>query len=452
MHDREGISLAKALRVERGSVVSFVGGGGKTTSMFRLAAELCAAGLRVVTTTTTHISKEQVHLAPASVSLDALDSLAARLDEHGHCLIIGAPDGKGRVFGASSQLIAALRDRPDIDVILIEADGSRSLPFKAPGKHEPVVPEITTILVPIAGLNSLGAPLDENHVHRSEIAAALAQAPLGSPITAETIARVLSHPEGGAKQLPAGAKLAPLLNKADTDAAVQQGGELAEKLLASPVVDTVAVSCMLREPPVVEAWTPVAGIVLAAGRAIRFGNAKQVLPWQDMTLVAHSARVALKAGLDPVIVVAGHEAEKVEKALAGLPVQLVFNSEFALGQSASLRRGIEALPQRTGAALMLLADQPLITAEMLRTIIRAHRRTFAPICVPVFEGLRGNPALFGRDLFRELGELQGDIGGRALFEKYSDAIAAVPASRAVLADIDTPEDYERLNGAAPITN
>jgi molybdenum cofactor cytidylyltransferase len=444
MHCKIGTSLAQALRVERGAVVSFVGGGGKTTSMFRLAAELCATGLRVITTTTTHISKEQVHLAPASVAIDDLSFLAARLDEHGHCLVIGAPDGKGRVFGATSDLIDTLRARSDVDAVLVEADGSRSRPFKAPGKHEPVVPAMTTILVPIAGLNSLGQPLDEDHVHRADLAAALAEESIGSPVTTNTIARVLSHPDGGAKLLPAGARLVPLLNKADTEAEVQQGRELAGKLLAFPIVDTAAISCMHSDPPVLEAWAPIAGIVLAAGEATRFGAAKQVMPWMGTTLVAHSARVALAAGLDPVIVVAGYEAEKVEKALAGLPVHVTFNPEFAKGQSASLKKGIEALPPRTGAAMMLLADQPLVTAGMIRTIVQAHRQTFAPICVPVFEGQRGNPALFDKSLFGELTDLRGDIGGRALFDKYSNAIISVPASREVLLDIDTPEDYDLL--------
>jgi molybdenum cofactor cytidylyltransferase len=446
MHYKIGMSLAKALRVERGAVVSFVGGGGKTTSMFRLAAELCAAGLRVVTTTTTHISKEQVRLAPASIVIDDLASLTERLDKHGHCLVIGAPDGKGRVFGATSELIAALSVRSDVDAILIEADGSRSLPFKAPGKYEPVVPHETTILVPIAGLNSLGQPLDEAHVHRSDIAAALAQAPLGGPVTTDTIARVLSHPDGGGKLLPAGARLVPLLNKADTEAAALQGSELAEKLLASPLVDTAIISCMVQEPPVLEAWSPAAGIVLAAGRSIRFGATKQVLPWNDTTLVAHSVKAALDAGLDPVIVIAGFEAEKVEKALAGLPVKLVFNPEFAAGQSSSVRKGIEALPPRTGAAMMLLADQPFVMDGMIRMIVQAHRHTFAPICIPIYEGQRGNPALFDKTLFRELMELRGDVGGRALFEKYSSAMASVPAGREAMLDIDTPEDYERLQG------
>ena len=251
-----GIPLVKALRAGRGDVVSFVGGGGKTTSMFRLAAELCAAGLRVVTTTTTHISLEQVHLSPASIVIDDLDSLTQHLDRHGQCLVIGPPDGKGRVYGASSELIAELRVRPDIDAILVEADGSRSRPFKAPGEHEPVVPENTTILVPIAGLNILGQPLDEDHVHRSEIAAALAQAPVGSPITAETVARVLSHPQGGAKHRPTGARLVPLLNKADTNDAIRQGGEVAEKLLAYSNVDAVIINSMQQNLSVLEVWVP----------------------------------------------------------------------------------------------------------------------------------------------------------------------------------------------------
>ncbi|HTY61306.1 MAG TPA: selenium cofactor biosynthesis protein YqeC, partial [Acidobacteriota bacterium] len=208
------ISLAKALRVKRGSVVSFVGGGGKTTSMFRLAAELSAEGARVVTTTTTHISKEQVRIAPIAITLDQIDLLTSCLNQHGNCLLIGPPDGKGRVYGASSELIAELHERPDVDVVLVEADGSRSLPFKAPGQHEPVVPETTTILAPIAGLNSIGQPLDEAHVHRSELAAALAQQPLGSAVSPQTLARVLSHAQGGGKNCPPDAHLVPVLNKA----------------------------------------------------------------------------------------------------------------------------------------------------------------------------------------------------------------------------------------------
>jgi len=247
-----GITLAKALGAGRGDVVSFVGGGGKTTSMFRLAAELCAEGLRVVTTTTTHISLEQVPLSPVSININDLDALARNLDRHGQCLIIGPPDGKGRVHGASPELIADLIARSGIDAVLVEADGSRSLPFKAPGGHEPVVPGNTTILVPIAGMEILGQPLDDDHVHRAEIAAALAQVPVGSSITAETVARVLAHPQGGAKLKPDGARFLPMLNKADTEDAIRQGSEVAEKLLEHSNVDAVIINCMQQNPSVLE--------------------------------------------------------------------------------------------------------------------------------------------------------------------------------------------------------
>jgi molybdenum cofactor cytidylyltransferase len=444
------ISIAKALRVTRGSVVSFVGGGGKTTSMFRLADELSSEGARVVTTTTTHISKEQVRIAPAAITLDEIDQLTARLNQHGHCLLIGPPDGKGRVYGASSELIAELHGRPDVDVVLVEADGSRSLPFKAPGQYEPVVPEATTILAPIAGLNSIGQPLDESHVHRSELAAELAQQPLGSAITPRTLARVLSHPQGGGKNCPPGARLVPILNKADSDEALQQANEAATSLLTFASVDTVVISSMQQDLPVREAWTRTAGIVLAAGQAKRFGDTKQILPWADTTLAAHSVRTALDAGLDPVIVVLGYQADRVEKTLDGLPIQLAYNSDFAEGQSTSLRRGLEALPHNTGAAVFLLADQPLISVDTIRAIVRAHRESFTPACMPVFEGQRGNPVLFDRTLFSELNELRGDTGGRELLEKYQDAVVAVPANRGVLIDIDTPEEYEKQKSGVRI--
>ena len=422
------ISLAKALRVGRGDVVSFVGGGGKTTSVFRLAAELSAAGLRVVSTTTTHISQEQVRMAPVSITLDEIDQLTTRLDQFGHCLMIGPPDGKGRVFGASSELVAALHARPDVDVVLVEADGSRSLPFKAPGQHEPVVPETTTVLCPIAGINSIGRPLDEAHVHRPELAAALAQQQLGTSITPQTLGRVLTHPQGGAKQCPEGARLVPMLNKADTDEAISYAEESAASMLAHASVDTVIISTMTQDLPVRQAWAHTAGIVPAAGNA---------------TCYREAARAALDAGLDPVIAVLSYQAEKVIAALAGLPVQLVCNQDFEAGQSSLLRKGLEALPVNTGAAVFLPAGQPFFTAEIIGALIRAHRQSFAPACVPVCEGIRGNPVLFDKSIFRELRELRCDAGERELLEKYCNDIVTVPADRRVLLDIDTPEEYER---------
>lgn len=249
-----GISLTDALRIEPEAVVSFVGGGGKTTSMFRLADELTAAGLRVVTTTSTHIAEEQIQLSPAYIHPEELPSLEKCLDRYGQCLVAGLPDGKGRVFNISPEIILDLKKRPDVDCVLIEADGSKSRPFKAPADHEPVVLDITTILVPVVGMNCVGKPLNDATVHRPEIAASLANVRVGSIITPETVARVLSHADGGAKGLPPGARLVPLLNKVDT-CDMRVAGETAEKLLKYPNVDSVLVGSVDRDPPVRKVWT-----------------------------------------------------------------------------------------------------------------------------------------------------------------------------------------------------
>lgn len=246
------MSLADALGVEPGAVVSLVGGGGKTTAMFRLARELAARGLRVVTTTSTHISREQVALSPAVVSTGDLSELGPLLDRHGQCLVAGAPDDRDRVFGSPPEEIALLAARADVDVLVIEADGSRSLPFKAPAEHEPVVHPLTTLLVPVAGLDILGAPLCEEHVHRASRAAALAGVPEGVPVTEEIVARVLAHPLGGGKGRPDGARFVPLVNRADDEAAAARGREILGLLVRCPGVDRALLCSLLRPDPVVE--------------------------------------------------------------------------------------------------------------------------------------------------------------------------------------------------------
>ena len=233
----------------------------------------------------------------------------------------------------------------------------------------------------------MGQPLDEAHVHRSELVAALSEQPLGSPVTAKTLARVLSHPEGGARQCPNGARLVPILNRIDTDADMPEAREAAETMLATESVCTVLLGCVRQNPPVREAWAHTAGIVLAAGQATRFGRAKQALhgtaqPWRPT-----AARTALAAGLNPVIVVLGYQAEMIEKSRADLPVQPVFNADFEAGQSTSLRKGLDALPSRHRAqALFLLADQPLITTRYPEGDRPNPQTSFAPACVPVLKG------------------------------------------------------------------
>ncbi len=253
-----GFSLSDALDMTGDEVVALVGGGGKTTAMFRLAREVVAKGGRAITTTTTHIFTAQIGLAPAHVpAADATpESVSAALATHRHVLVIGATDaGTGRAGGVSLDLFRSLRAWFPAVCILNEADGSRMRPFKAPAGHEPVIPVETTLVVPVVGADVFGKPLDADHVHRPELVSALSDVPLGTPITPEIVARVLTHPEGGRKGVPPSARVVVVINKVASLPDRKPAHETAERLLREPAIHSVVLTDMRGENPVLELCT-----------------------------------------------------------------------------------------------------------------------------------------------------------------------------------------------------
>jgi molybdenum cofactor cytidylyltransferase len=249
------VRLDEALDVSSGEVVAFVGGGGKTAAMFRLAREIAARGGRALTTTTTHIFGAQIAQAPVHVvAADATrESVAAALAIHRHVLVVGATDAEsGRAGGVSLDLFRRLRAWfPDV-YLVNEADGSRMRPFKAPAAHEPVIPAETTLVVPVVGADVFGQPLDAAHVHRPELVSALSGAPLGAPITPEIVAGVLAHPAGGRKSVPAGARVVVLINKVETLPDRKPARDTAERLLRERAVDAVLLAGVRGDDPVLE--------------------------------------------------------------------------------------------------------------------------------------------------------------------------------------------------------
>ena len=190
-----------------------------------------------------------------------------------------------------------------------------------------------------------------------------------------------------------------------------------------------------------DAPSRAAAIILAAGRSTRMGRNKMCEIFAGKPLVRHVAEAAIASRAGPVVVVTGHERERVEDALQGLGVTFVFNTDFAAGMAGSLKCGLRALPQETEAVVMLLGDMPLVSPSIIDALIDAFARqpTMSAI-VPVFGGTWGNPVLIGRMLFGEMAKLTGDRGARKFLEAHRDAVLelAVP-DEAVIIDIDTPE-------------
>jgi 4-nitrophenyl phosphatase len=188
-----------------------------------------------------------------------------------------------------------------------------------------------------------------------------------------------------------------------------------------------------------------AAIILAAGASTRFGQPKQLLDWGGVPLVAHAADEALAAGLVPVVVVLGCEAESVGAAVGERPVQVAMSWRWEEGLSTSVRAGLAALPPEAEAAILMQCDQPLLTASLLQAMVDRFEETGAAVVHPAHAGRRGTPTLFARRLFPELAALEGNVGGRAVVAAHPGEAATVEViDPDVLADIDTPADYERL--------
>ncbi|MCS0496009.1 molybdopterin-binding/glycosyltransferase family 2 protein [Ancylobacter sp. MQZ15Z-1] len=188
-------------------------------------------------------------------------------------------------------------------------------------------------------------------------------------------------------------------------------------------------------------------VVLAAGRGTRMPHAyKLTATVNGEPLVRRAVRAALASKQRPVVVVTGHEAEEVRRALAGLDVKFVHNPDFADGLSTSLKAGIAALPPKASGAVVTLADMPKVDAGLIDRLAEAlDDEAGTLVAVPVAEGRRGNPVAWSARLFPELAALSGDIGARHLIAAHAEAVAEVPVEGdAAFADIDTREELEAL--------
>ncbi|MGH6771270.1 MAG: NTP transferase domain-containing protein, partial [Xanthobacteraceae bacterium] len=197
-----------------------------------------------------------------------------------------------------------------------------------------------------------------------------------------------------------------------------------------------------REEPVAAGDHHIAAVVLAAGRSTRMGGPNKLLAEiGGKPLVRIAAEQAVASRADPVIVVTGHERERVEAVLADLNVRLIHNPDFATGLGSSLKAGIAAIPPEADGAVVCLGDMPQVDAALIDRLIAAFDpEKGALAAMPVIDGKRGNPVLWSRRFFPDLMAIEGDVGARHLIGRYGEAVVEVPLTgKAALTDVDTPE-------------
>lgn len=192
--------------------------------------------------------------------------------------------------------------------------------------------------------------------------------------------------------------------------------------------------------------TKIAGLVLAAGESSRMGRDKALLDYRGRTFLETIVSTLLEAGLHRIVVVLGHHAEQIQRAVRLGPAEVVINSDFGRGQTSSLQAGLAAL-ERDGpdAVVLCLVDQPTLSAATVRTLIQTFRQPSSAVVIPTFQSQRGHPVLISRALFKELKDLPPDHGANEVIRKYDGKTQFVGVDDpGILNDVDDPDSYRNL--------
>lgn len=428
-------------------LVAFVGGGGKTSLLFALGAAL--PGRRILSTTTriftAQMSRaEEVVFFTAEGAKDAEAKISEALDRLGICLVVGGVAGD-KAVGVPPELPGTWLARPDVDFVLVEADGSRLRPIKAPAAHEPVIPPETTLVVPVVGIDALDGRFADV-THRPEIAAELLGSVIDEQLSVGDVARLIAHPQGGLKGVPDGARVVPFINKVETAVQLNAARQIAQQLLHTPRIERVLLGATKTDQPVREVHQRVTAVILAAGEGKRMGQqTKQLLPWDSTTVLGQTIGNVPQTAVYQRLVVTGHEAAAVQQIAHSAGARTVHNPAYAAGEMlSSLQTAVRALDESVTAVLVLLADQPMVRPETMALLLEAYWQGRGDLIAPVFAGQRGNPVLIGRRFFAELLALPPGDAPRTLLRRHADQLHLVPVpTDDILRDLDSPEQYER---------
>jgi len=242
------MKISEILGLKEREIVSFIGGGGKTSLMFRLAEEI-PLQYNVIITTTTKIFQppaERFPLVLLGCGEQAEEELAGHLHSGLRPVVGSGLSDENKVEGVSSEQVSLLQHYADY--VLVEADGSRGLPLKGHLNYEPVIPRDTTVLVVVVGADILGKTLDSRHVHRPEIVSRLTGRKIGSIIDTDMIAELISHPEGMLREYPPDARVVLFINKIDLLPDPDEGYRLEKLVLGKKIEKVILGSAMSQDP------------------------------------------------------------------------------------------------------------------------------------------------------------------------------------------------------------
>lgn len=450
-------------------IASIVGAGGKTTLLHGLGIRLKEAGYRVVITTTTMVyMPDDPWLDSISIGESVYNSIIEERNETPCFHFIGEakpilegiqPGAPGvKITGISDETIARLEMKKGpgaYDFILIESDGARQLPIKAPNESEPLIPRNVDIVLGVIGLDSVGLKLDEENVHRPErLCRVLGKQP-GEHLTPGDIKTLVLHPEGLFKKVPHSARRVLLLNKAEGIPIKELGREIALDILSESDSNLdIYVTSLEQEHIYFKYPIRVSLIVFGAGLSTRMGTQKLLLDINKKPIIDSVLNLVADGGFRETLKHLGFAFEtllvyhdETIKSL-GEPYKIdkiLWNRSPEEGMSSSLKISVNGSRLDTDGYLFLMGDQPFIDSETIVEIAKVWKKDLSRIVVPYFAGKQGNPVLFSWELKDRLLNATGDKGGREVIRTCLDKVSfcELENERPGM-DIDDPGTYRKL--------
>jgi molybdenum cofactor cytidylyltransferase len=441
------MKLKQAFDVTRGDVVAFIGAGGKTSTLIGLGYELSEAGWRVLATTTTAISEEQLALFPYAMRYDVgARAISDALNEH-HFVFLYDKIRRGQVYGPAVEWTPQLLDSVDSDVLLVEADRSGGKPFKAPYEDEPIIPLEASLVVPVVSLSVLGKPFDDEHVYNPQAMTDKYGFVENGRVKSPWLAQVLRDDELGLKGISDKARIIAFLNQTPDRGYIRGRARMIARLaLQSERIHGVAFGSVRSAEPVHELQRSIGAVVLTGGQSVRMGQPKVLLPWgKNKTIIEHITEQLIRSRINHIRVVTGYYADEIKPFVKPLGVKTVHNRAYKTGEMiSSLQAGLRAMPDNVAATLVVLGDQPRIQPKVIYQLLSAYARGEGDLLIPCYKTRRGHPILIGRQYWAEILKLRRTDTLQDILNAHNNQITTINVDTdSVLRNVDTLEDYHQ---------
>ena len=443
-------SILKALDIDtdRYPVLSVVGGGGKTSLIFRIMEELTAVGKKVLITTTTHMAYEPDR--PFAEDGDII-SIKHNLEEHGYTIAAALDREKCKISALSEEKMKEITALAD--VILIEADGAKKCPLKVPASWEPVIWKPTDLVIAVAGMDAAGKPIQEV-CHRPENVADFLGKEAEEKVKEEDIVRIVLSTEA-LKKCVYGREYRVLLNKADIPGKSQAAESIADRLEEQGIhaawgslrekeyyICGKSETERKRAAQMPSKRVKLALIMLAAGNSRRFGSNKLMYEVDGVPMYQRTLRLLKKAAEripdSRIVVVTQPQYSEIIDVVKETGAEVLFNPKPERGIASSMQIGLE-IAKDADACLYTVSDQPWLTAETIIALYDAFQSENKGMACTVWGEKTGNPCIFSKKYYRKLMEITGDKGGKQIIKRYPEDVTYLKISdEREQQDVDVP--------------